>query len=161
MIVSSLGAAYAPQTVISKSRLPLPLPRAPIAPVPKAPRLPTMPTGPSGAYSRQPAPVQPPVTTPESADVMEPATTYTLPGYGYPSPQQPPDPSGASTRWGAEDMATATEPTVEYEQPGTLPANSIDAQMQAEVAAATPWYMNKTYWLIGGAVAVGLFLLRK
>jgi hypothetical protein len=91
---------------------------------------------------------------------MKPSPTYTLPSYGYPGPQQPPDPSGASTRWGVDDMPTATEPTLEIPE-GQVPAGSIDAQIQAEAEAAQPWYMNKTYWLIGGGILVGAYLLSK
>lgn len=168
MIVSSLGAAYAPQTVISRTRIPLPLPRAPIAPVPKSPRLPTLPSSPADAYARQPAPVTPPITTPESADVMQPSKTYTMPNYGYATPQDPPLPTGSPTRWQPEAMVeyapgygpTATEPTAEIES-GTAPEGSIDAQMQAEVAAATPWYKRPIVWGIGAAVLVGIAILRK
>lgn len=205
MIVSSLGAAYAPQPSYSLANLSYAVPSAPVLPqlvtqVPQpismiqpthtiqpaqdipsaaeftlmpAPALPAMPEGPGDAYARQPAPVMPPITTPESADVMNPTPTYTLPNYDYARPVPAPNPQYSPTRYepqvdyypgygpGSSSTPTATQPTVEFPDgmtPGSMEA-SLEAQSQA--AAATPWYMDKTYWLIGGAVAVGILLLRK
>ena len=220
MIVTDLGAAYAPQTVYSTTKLAYSVPLAPIAPqltslvrtiqpitsptsptsVPLqtvAPPLPTMPTGPSETFVRQPAPVVPPITTPISADVMAPTPTYTVPNYGYATPQAAPNPQYSPTRWTpepevstapsypartyetnyvppsysqptvmphyAQPMPTATEPTAEVEETPTeqAPAGSMEESLEAQAAAATPWYKRPIVWGIGAAILVGVVLLRK
>lgn len=173
MIVTDLGAAYAPQTVYSPTRLPYSLPLAPTSPRVPAPSLPTTNPYPSRTYAAQPAPVTPPITTPESSDVMRPTPTYTLPNYAYARPQAAPSPSGAATRWqpqvvatadyapGYGPGATATEPTVEMPESET-PAGS----MEASLAAQLPWYKRPLPLVgltLGGGIAIvgAILLLRK
>ena len=74
MITTDLGAAYAPQTIISKTSLSYRLPLAPTSPVVPSPALPGTNPYPGKVYTTQTAPVKPPITTPESAPRPVPRT---------------------------------------------------------------------------------------
>jgi hypothetical protein len=69
----------------------------------------------------------------------------------------------------AGNSGVATQPSVEipadaYPDPTT--GETIDPTTGSTIDPVTglpvePWYMNRTYWLIGGAALVGMWLLKR